>query len=276
MLDYAANVVVHWPPERMQRAFQDTVAVTGQEPDSVLAEFLGAQMDAEAFWQQAKTNLRAGRIRLVFLADEIPVELKRIIEFLNEQMDPAEVLGIELRQFVGENVRSLIPSVIGRTVEASDRKSGGTTGRQWDEQSLLATLAGQDASEASAARELLSWAKSHALRLWWGRGIKDGSCYLMQDVGSRSQYLVAIRTGYRAGYIQFQLAQMIAPFDSAESRSALAARLSGAIGKQINPEAKYPSVPLTEVASRERVKSLLEVFEWVYRSTLESHEPVGR
>ena len=40
-------------------------------------------------------------MRLVFLADEIPSELRRIVEFLNQQMDPAEVLAVEVRQFIG-------------------------------------------------------------------------------------------------------------------------------------------------------------------------------
>ena len=54
-------------------------------------------MDAESFWTNVKTNLQAGRIRMLFVADEIPKDLKRIIEFMNEQMDPAEVLGIEVK-----------------------------------------------------------------------------------------------------------------------------------------------------------------------------------
>jgi ribosomal protein L30E len=31
-------------------------------------------------------NLRAGKVRLVFVADEIPAELRRVVEFLNSQM----------------------------------------------------------------------------------------------------------------------------------------------------------------------------------------------
>ena len=43
---------------------------------------------------------------------------QRIIEFLNEQMNPAEVIGIEVRQFVGGSVRTLVPRVIGQTARA--------------------------------------------------------------------------------------------------------------------------------------------------------------
>ena len=42
---------------------------------------------------------------MVFVADQIPNEVKRIIEFLNEQMDPAEVLGLEIKQYVNDEER---------------------------------------------------------------------------------------------------------------------------------------------------------------------------
>jgi hypothetical protein len=37
----------------------------------VLAAFLGPQ-EPDAFWRQVDANLRAGRVRMVFVADRIP------------------------------------------------------------------------------------------------------------------------------------------------------------------------------------------------------------
>ena len=71
---------------------------SNQDADIVVAEFLGEQMTPVTFWERVKTNLQASRIRMLFVADQIGSELERIIEFLNQQMDPAEVLGLELRQ----------------------------------------------------------------------------------------------------------------------------------------------------------------------------------
>ena len=51
---------------------------------------------------------------MVFVADEIPAELRRVVEFPNEQMDSAEVLAIEIKQYVGEGMRTLVPRVIGQ------------------------------------------------------------------------------------------------------------------------------------------------------------------
>lgn len=95
MLDYAANGTVYWSLEQILAAFERRCDRDGLDPDQAVRTFLGDESEWESsdFWQATKTNLQAGRIRLVFVADRIPPELRRIIEFLNEQMDPAEVLG---------------------------------------------------------------------------------------------------------------------------------------------------------------------------------------
>ena len=114
MLDYAANAVAFWPIETVQATFRARCLSENLEPTETLAAFLGLQDPAE-FWQKAKTNLQARRVRLVFVADVIPPELRRVVEFLNEQMDPAEVLALEVKQYVGEGgLRSLVPRLIGR------------------------------------------------------------------------------------------------------------------------------------------------------------------
>jgi hypothetical protein len=75
-------------------------------------------------------------VRLIFVADEIPPELRRVVEFLNRQMDPAEVLAIEVKQFVGETLKTLVPRVLGQTETARQKKGvGAGETRQWDEPS---------------------------------------------------------------------------------------------------------------------------------------------
>ena len=97
MLDYAANAVVYWPLETLRARFEED----RDDPEQDLINFLGdLSADPEVFWRKVKTNLQAGKVRLVFVADEIPVELRRIVEFVNGQMDPAEVLAVEIKQYV--------------------------------------------------------------------------------------------------------------------------------------------------------------------------------
>lgn len=122
MMDYAANGVAYWPTGAIAEAFADACDKDHQDAAEVVQGFIGdGQVDE--FWSQVDANLRGGRIKLVFVADEIPRELARIVEFLNEQMD-ADVRAIELRYFEGDGgVRTLAPRIIGETQRAQAQKS---------------------------------------------------------------------------------------------------------------------------------------------------------
>ncbi len=65
------------------------------------------------------TNLVARRLRLLFVADDIPDPLERVVEFLNGQMSGIEVLAVEIKQFRGKSTQTLVPRVIGRTAGLS-------------------------------------------------------------------------------------------------------------------------------------------------------------
>jgi hypothetical protein len=125
LLDYAANAVVHWSIDRVQAEFIENCSREGVDPETRLAAFLG-NANSDDFWQKVKTNLQAGKIRLLFVADVIPAELKRIIEFLNTQMDPAEVLGVEIRHYEGQGLKTLVPRIIGQTAESIIKKNPGS------------------------------------------------------------------------------------------------------------------------------------------------------
>jgi len=68
--------VANWPIEHLQAQFQRTCQGQGLDPDKVLAEFVPGE-GLEEFRSQMKTNLQAGRIRMVFVAVVIPPELLR-------------------------------------------------------------------------------------------------------------------------------------------------------------------------------------------------------
>ena len=126
MLDYAANGVVYWPADRMRANFEARCASEGRDADEVFRESLGDDLEPERFWGEVEQNLRSGRIRLVFVSDVIPPELRRVIEFLNERMSPTEVIGVEIKQYVGDgNLRTLVPRVVGQTEQARTQKIGG-------------------------------------------------------------------------------------------------------------------------------------------------------
>ncbi|WP_447925144.1 hypothetical protein [Georgenia muralis] len=131
MLDYAANGVRYWPPERLRG---ELVARAGSEVEAtrlvteLLTEAPATDIDVDAFWHRVGENRRAGRLRMLFVADEIPDSLKRIIEFLNEQMTQCEVLGIEIRRYAADGHQVFAPTVYGQTSQAREVKGkpGGT------------------------------------------------------------------------------------------------------------------------------------------------------
>ena len=86
---------------RRDYLFEENCKSKNLDPEIEINNFLESSVAVEDFWKQVKTNLQAGKVMLIFVADMIPSELQRIVEFLNEQMDPAEVLAFEIKQFLG-------------------------------------------------------------------------------------------------------------------------------------------------------------------------------
>lgn len=129
MLDYVANAQSYWAAGRMRQMLAEETG-SPEAADSKLAEHLAISDEPEAaakaleeFWHKVEANMREGNVRLLFVADELPRELKRLIEFLNEQFTKIEVLGVELRQYVGPGIRALVPRVVGQTEVRAIRKS---------------------------------------------------------------------------------------------------------------------------------------------------------
>lgn len=125
MLDYAANATAYWQAGRIADSYVSTATEAGLDAAAILGDFIG-EADPANFWNQVDANFTAGRIKLVFVADEIPRELARIVEFLNDQMR-ADVRAVELRWFSGHGgIITLSPRVIGETERAAVAK-GPTT-----------------------------------------------------------------------------------------------------------------------------------------------------
>lgn len=158
MLDYAANGVAYWSIEQIISAFVGTAEASGEDPEQLLFNFL-SESDPESFWRQVEANLRSGRIRMLFVADQIPKELARIVEFLNEQMRPAEVLAIEIAQYrSASGARTIVPRLVGSTERARTAKSIAGGKDILSEQEWLQALgeeAGREAKEG--AEKAVRW-----------------------------------------------------------------------------------------------------------------------
>ena len=263
MLDYAANAVVYLPVADIRARFEQTCAKKGIEPDQELHARLGQEIDSEKFWLQVKTNLEAQRIRLLFVADVIPRELRRVVEFLNRQMNPVEVLALELRHFSGENgLRTLIPTLYGQTEEARGVKSASSS-RNWDEETLFKELATrQDASVVHAARAIADWMKSYADQIMFGHGKVDGSMSAMFMCQGEKLYPLLLSTQGKL-FINFGYCKR-GPFQDPSKRQEWLLRLNEAATLSLQPDSieKYPGIPLATLGSGDRVQRLLQVMDW--------------
>lgn len=262
MLDYAANAVVYWPVEHLMEKFNETCRERNVAPDQAVEAFLGPGGDPAAFWQQVKTNLQAGKIRMLFVSDEIPPELRRIVEFLNQQMDPAEVLAVEIKQFAGEGLRTLVPRVIGQTAEAEQRKKPFGERRQWDEASFFNEFEQRgDRTGEAVARSFLAWARERGLRVWWGKGQKTGTFVPVLDLSDTSHQPFAV---WSSGLVEiyFYWYTLKPPFDDESRRAELLRRLNEIPGVQLPPDAvaKRPSIRLSVLKGHE--EAFLKVFDW--------------
>ncbi|MBP0015601.1 MAG: hypothetical protein J7545_11880 [Roseofilum sp. SBFL] len=174
MLEYAAQLPLHWPVESVIAQFELNCREQGRDPEQVFESFLGTDVDEEKFWQKVKTHLQAGKVRLIFVSDEVSPEFRVMIEFLNPQMDPLEILALEVKQYVSETgLKTLVPRVIGKTAESQQKKASTVLERRrWDQTSFFYEYgARQSQEEAQIVRRLYDWViQDKPLRIKWGMG----------------------------------------------------------------------------------------------------------
>jgi hypothetical protein len=267
MLEYAANAVANWPPDLIRSRFEEQYE-SSEEPGTVLHERLGIGDDVEEFWQRVKTNLQARKIRMIFVADQIPSELQTIVEFLNEQMDPAEVIALEVRQFVGEEHTTLVPRIIGQTAKAALKKSTSFEKRRWDEQTYFEEIEKRQGPEvASVARKLLEWGNATSDHIWWGTGKTLGSFGPVVNATIDGIFywyiLIFVRTNGLVE-IEFEVIRRRPPFKSPEVRAELLRRVNEAIGISLPDDVinKYPTIDLQKLTDPAVFQKFVGALDW--------------
>lgn len=128
MLDYAANGIRYWPVGVLRQRWESSLG--GADPREAIESFAGR--DADQFWGEVEDNLRTGRVRMLFVSESIPTELQTIIEYLNEQMANAEVLGVAIARYEGQGLSLLVPRVVGSSARLQRTKQA-ARGRSYEE-----------------------------------------------------------------------------------------------------------------------------------------------
>lgn len=252
MLDYAACLVGGAALSKMQ-ARLDIDPATRQR----FEEFLG-DADPQGFWESVRRNIDSGRIRMVFVADEIPPELRRVVDFLAVQLRSAEVFAVEVRHFQSPDARALVPQLISMPkspAEAAVRK-------KWDERSFFEELGRRSPERSEIARHLFDWSKRTMTDFYYGSGATQGSCIPRLFLASRRLLLFALWT-YGTVEMQFQYLR-VPPFNDVEMRKDLIQRLNSIPGISIPENAvdRRPSFDLAALQEEEPRKRFLEAMQW--------------
>lgn len=265
MLDYAANAAEYWPVGALREAADESASSdAGKSADEFLAE-LDASLDPEDYWKTVEANLRAGRIRMIFVSDELPEGLVRVIEFLNEQMSPAEVLGVELRQYVGGQHTVYVPHLVGRTSAAVVQKTRGA-GQPWDRESFLDAAEGRcSPAEVQLIHRLLRDVDTRGVKLSWGKGVTPGvtGWYSLAGRPTPLWMLNASSESRRRAYLQFYLADIVTQLgpDRVERAALILERIPSLKNKIAEARdadwKKYPSFYLADVARDDTLAQLV-------------------
>lgn len=182
MIEYAANGAHYWDAGELRALTDATARARGSSVEQEIAA-LGpeAEDDVERFFDLVQTNLREGRLRIVFFLEEAPMELRSVVEFLNRQMSDTEVLLVECQQFRSGGTLVAVPVLFGYTEEARAAKAtavaaSSSSRRSWDRTSFLADAREKlDGQVFAAVESLLDTVEQRGYEFTWGSGARSGS-----------------------------------------------------------------------------------------------------
>ena len=176
-LEYLAHLQMEWDAKRILAAAE---AFWGSREHSFADEAIQCfgQEPEEDYWGCVQANLESGTMRLIVAADEIPAELRTVIEFLNETAR-FDVFGLEVRFFAVDNDSApiLAPQVLGSSERAKGRKrSLKRAVGNWDEQRFFEVLTQTHPEREEIAQLLLHLGERlTSQKVRWGVGIQTGS-----------------------------------------------------------------------------------------------------
>lgn len=203
MLDYAANGVEYWSMDRLRQAATETARTQGLSLDDQVLQIIDSddEADIEDYWQTVENNLKTGKVRLLFVADRTPKELRRLVEFLNEKMSDVEVLVVEIKQFVGtDGQQAMVPRVLGLTEAARQTKqSEGRRGKIGREE----FLANSSPEVAAFFGQVLDLAQERGYEIYWGSMGFSVRIYLPAQ-----GELASFAYGWSPGVFEFYFSQL--------------------------------------------------------------------
>lgn len=258
MLDYAANATEYWSVSDIRQIYEKTGHALEEDFDF-------DDIQAEEFWMKVNSNLRCGKIRLLFVADTIPKTLLRIIEFLNNQMVNTEILGLEIKQYLADNNRQIFVSkVVGQTTQANDVKK--PEKREWDHDSFLddvERIGGTDIK--NLADRIMTDFLAMGCRIRFGKGYTHSSIIIVYDADRTSTQLISIYPWKKSIYAEIYFKCFKEPFDTIEMRELLKERFDDALEITIPKDRLQgrPSFLFEKLMDEQTYQKFLEIIQYI-------------
>jgi len=188
-LDYAASLTTQITGEVIGNWAKE---YWGEKFNSVLSETLGVdKLDTELIDQ----NLDKTRIRLIFAADIIPHELKRLVEFLNKSSREMEAYALEIRLFPIKGGEIVTVNIFGPTIREETEKL--TTRRLTDKEGIITKAKEKNQKLSEKLQQLIETGETYGFLLTWGTksvslriGIQNGPKFKILEAYQDGSLLV--------------------------------------------------------------------------------------
>ena len=277
VLEYAAHVRESLPPGKMRELFRNTCG-SDAKAEAQMEELLGVDDNApddiprsltariDDFWSTAERALSEHRIRLIFLADELPHNLIRVIEFLNNELEKIEVVGVDVQLYKADQFHILVPRVVGLSTQVLDKRRRANPDRiDRDEESFLAeltTICGD--STTAAVQKIMKWCSENEVVIGFTT-TKRGSFVPEFRLGADMVWPFAINVGGRVKLQLDHLANRGGGFKHLPAREELLRRLNAFLHEKIdlNRASAQPSFALSELTSDAALHGFLQTMAWV-------------
>lgn len=281
MLDYAANGSMFLSPGQLREWFErDNPESASEDLANLIGETDADPAEAaDMFWQKVGDNLREGRVRLVFVADEIPGSLRRLVEFLNEQMDRVEVLAVEIKRYRTSKGRgALVPRLIGQTARAQSAKErpsrAAVRSVPWTFEEVLGIIADRGDDLAVIGQKVKAWSAQPCIRVTGGTGTRYASVTISVDTGRSaprgpSVFAVYASADREVPTLEVRANDMCAtpPYDRDPYREQLIEDLHSLGIERLDAETvlvgKRPNIPLSQLTNGRLERLLAVVDRWI-------------
>jgi hypothetical protein len=203
---------------------------------------------------------------LVFVADVIPAELRAIVEYLNRQMSPTEVLAVEVKQFVDDasRLKTLVPKVIGQTVASQSKRSassGVSLNIEVDE--FMDAVASQGSPERIAAsKAIIEWASSRGCEMVFTQATREVAFTPGIRVGDRIETPITCK---HHGKLVFRMRNLVShrQFSQPEVVAEMQTKLESLPGFNIRGGMRgLPCVELDQIVDDKDLTKLLALLDW--------------